>query len=430
MGKNVVVLGSQWGDEGKGKVVDLLTAEVAAVVRYQGGHNAGHTLVINGEVTKLHLIPSGILHAGITSFIGNGVVLSPEALVIEMTGLEARGIPVKERLRISGNCPLVLSVHVALDKAREEALASNKIGTTGRGIGPAYEDKIARRAVRAGDLLYPQRFAEKLRNLMKYHNFVLEHYFKVAPIAVEALIHDTLKLAEQFKHLIVDVSGELNRYRTEGKAIIFEGAQGALLDIDHGTYPYVTSSNTTVGAVATGSGFGPLYLDEVIGVAKAYATRVGSGAFPTELNDSLGEQLRQKGQEFGTTTGRPRRCGWLDLVALRRSIQINSITSFCITKLDVLDGIKEIKLCVNYRYKERLVDLPPSDADDYSICQPEYITLPGWEESTYGLTNLASLPENARRYLQTIEQLSGVPIDMISTGPDRQHTIIIRNPLH
>lgn len=429
MGKNIVVLGSQWGDEGKGKVVDLLTANVAAVVRYQGGHNAGHTLVINGEVTKLHLIPSGILHEGITSFIGNGVVVSPEALVKEMQSLEARGIPVKDRLRISGNCPLVLSVHVALDQAREQALAANKIGTTGRGIGPAYEDKIARRAVRAGDLLHPERFAEKLRNLMKYHNFILEHYYKVAPISVEDLIRETLRQAEHFKDLIIDVSAELNAFRSAGKSIIFEGAQGALLDIDHGTYPYVTSSNTTVGAVATGSGFGPLYLDEVVGVAKAYVTRVGSGAFPTELNDSLGEQLRQKGQEFGTTTGRPRRCGWLDMVALRRSIQINSISSFCITKLDVLDGLEEVKICVNYRCKGEKIDLPPSDADEYSHCQPEYISLPGWKESTYGLTKLEQLPENALQYLQAIEKLSEVPVAMVSTGPDRQQTVIIRNPL-
>ena len=429
MGKNVVVLGSQWGDEGKGKVVDLLTAKVEAVVRYQGGHNAGHTLVINGEVTKLHLIPSGILHEGIISLIGNGVVLSPEALVQEMQGLEARGIPVKPRLRISGNCPLILPVHVALDQAREQALGGAKIGTTGRGIGPAYEDKVARRAVRAGDLLHPHRFAEKLQNLMQVHNFMLEHYYKVKPFDVAAMIADTLAQAEYFKSLIIDVPALLDQYRKAGKSIIFEGAQGALLDIDHGTYPYVTSSNTTAGAVATGSGFGPCYIDEVVGIVKAYTTRVGGGAFPTELTDDLGESLRQKGHEFGTTTGRPRRCGWLDLVALRRSIALNSMSSLCITKLDVLDGLKEVKLCTHYRLHGKNIELPPADADEYAHCEPVYITLPGWSESTENVTQLEALNGSARHYLDVIEKHLGVSIDMISTGPDRNSTIILRNPL-
>lgn len=427
--KNIVVLGSQWGDEGKGKVVDLLTNKVSAVVRFQGGHNAGHTLVIDGKTTKLHLIPSGILHDGILSMIGNGVVLSPEALCTEMKGLEECGVPVRERLFISDACPLILSVHVALDQAREHKRGQNKIGTTGRGIGPAYEDKVARRAVRAGDLLDPKRFTEKLESLMDYHNFVLQNYYGVEAIDVEALRDQTLAQAESFKHLIGDVSARVHEFREAGKSIIFEGAQGALLDIDHGTYPYVTSSNTTAGAVSCGSGFGPVYLDEVIGITKAYTTRVGGGPFVTELHDDIGKHLGEKGHEFGTTTGRPRRCGWLDLVALKRSIQLNSMTSICLTKLDVLDGLKEVKICVSYDLDGKAIDLPPSDAEPYGRCKPEYISLPGWSESTYGVTDFDALPKNAQAYIHKIETLSGVSVDIVSTGPDRNETIVRRDPL-
>ncbi|MDO8953642.1 MAG: adenylosuccinate synthase [Gammaproteobacteria bacterium] len=429
MGKNIVVLGGQWGDEGKGKIVDMLTPHVSAVVRFQGGHNAGHTLVINGEVTKLQLIPSGILHDGIISIIGNGVVLSPEALCKEMAMLEQRGIPVKSRLKISLNCPLILPVHVALDQAREKALGDMAIGTTGRGIGPAYEDKVARRAVRVGDLLHPEVFAEKVRALMKYHNFVLQNYFHTDVIDVEALIKNTLEQAEQFKALITDTTELLHKIRAEGKSIIFEGAQGTFLDVDHGTYPYVTSSNTTAGASATGTGFGPLYLDEVVAIAKAYATRVGGGPFPTELFDEIGEHIGKVGKEFGTVTGRKRRCGWLDIVALRRSVQLNSISSLCITKLDVLDDLKEIKICVGYRLDGKLLDYLPTDINMFGRCVPEYITMPGWQSKTFGITEYDELPEKAKEYLRVVEKHIGITIDMISTGPDRKETIILRNPL-
>ncbi len=431
--KNIVILGSQWGDEGKGKVVDLLTSDgrVSAVVRYQGGHNAGHTLVINGEVTKLHLIPSGIMHAGILSIIGNGVVLSPEALCSEIERLEQAGVPVRERLIISDSCPLILPIHAALDQARESKRGEQKIGTTGRGIGPAYEDKVARRAVRTGDLLHPERYLEKLKELMDYHNFVLENYFNQPKLDVLKIYETSLKQADFFKHLIMDTSARLQTIYSHNQPIIFEGAQGALLDIDHGTYPYVTSSNTTAGGVSSGSGMGPLYLNKVIGITKAYATRVGSGPFPTELFDEVGAHLSKKGNEFGTTTGRPRRCGWLDLVSLRRSIFLNSMTGLCLTKLDVLDGLEEIKICVGYENQEsgEIKLLPPTDALDYLNLTPKYITMPGWKISTHGLIKYSDLPEQAQNYIQKIERELGVPVDMISTGPDRDQTIILNHPL-
>ncbi|MDF2940500.1 MAG: purA [Gammaproteobacteria bacterium] len=429
MGKNIVVLGGQWGDEGKGKIVDMLTPQVSAVVRFQGGNNAGHTLVINGEVTKLQLIPSGILHDGIISIIANGVVLSPAALCNEMKMLEQKGIPVKQRLKISLNCPLILPVHIALDQARESALGDNAIGTTKRGIGPAYEDKVARRALRVGDLLHPEGFAEKLRNIMQYHNFMLQNYYKIEALDVDKMIEETLAQAEQFKAMITDTTALLHQIRSEGKSIIFEGAQGTFLDVDHGTYPYVTSSNTTAGASATGTGFGPLYLDEVVAVAKAYATRVGGGPFPTELFDAVGEHIGVVGKEFGTVTGRKRRCGWLDIVALRRSVQLNSISSLCITKLDVLDELEEIKICVAYHLDGKKIDYLPADISLFGRCEPVYITMPGWKQPTFGITEYDKLPAKAKEYLKVIEEHIGIKIDMISTGPDRKETIILRNPL-
>lgn len=429
MAKNIVVLGSQWGDEGKGKVVDLLTDRVKAVVRFQGGHNAGHTLVIDGVTTKLHLIPSGILHEGINSIIGNGVVLSPEALCKEIKGLQEANVPALDRLLISDACPLILPVHIALDNARELKRGASKIGTTGRGIGPAYEDKVARRAVRAGDLLYPDRFWAKLEELMDYHNFQLKHYYGADEVDVKAMGEKTLEQAELFKHVICDTSAKIHAHRNQGDSIIFEGAQGTLLDIDHGTYPYVTSSNTTAGAVSCGSGFGPIYLDKVIGITKAYTTRVGAGPFVCELADAVGEHLSEKGHEFGTTTGRARRCGWLDLVALRRSVQLNSITGICLTKLDVLDGLEEVKICVAYNLDGKRITLPPSDAEDYERCTAEYITLPGWRDSTFGLTEFDKLPEEAKNYIARIASELTVPVDIVSTGPDRNQTIVVKHPL-
>ncbi len=426
MSKNIVVLGSQWGDEGKGKIVDLLASDVAAVVRFQGGHNAGHTLVIDGHVTKLHLIPSGILHAHIMSVIGNGVVFSPDALCKEMQALEEQGIPVKHRLRISGNCPLILPVHIALDQAREKARGAKAIGTTGRGIGPAYEDKVARRAVRVGDLLNPQRFKDRLHILMDYHNHVLEHYHQGGQLSVDKIYDDTMALAEQFQDLIVDTTELLHSYRKAGQPIMFEGAQGTLLDIDHGTYPFVTSSNTTAGAVATGSGVGPCFIDDVIGIVKAYTTRVGAGPMPTELDDQVGEHLSEKGHEFGTTTGRARRCGWLDLVILKRSAQLNSMTQLCLTKLDVLDGLTELKLCTHYELEGQKIQYPPADADDLVRCKPVYQTMPGWSESTFAITDVTQLPQAAKDYLQQIEDFLEVPITMVSTGPDRQQTVFLK----
>ena len=429
MGKNVVILGTQWGDEGKGKIVDLLPDKAALVVRYQGGHNAGHTLVIDGEKTVLHLIPSGILRDNVKCIIGNGVVLSPEALMKEIAMLEARGVPVSERLLISEACPLILPYHVAIDQAREKARGDKAIGTTGRGIGPAYEDKVARRALRVGDLFHFDRFEEKLREVVAFHNFTLEHYYHVEPVDVDEVLAYCRIVAEQLRGMIADIPALLDDARRAGQAIMFEGAQGTLLDIDHGTYPYVTSSNTTAGGVSTGSGFGPCYLDYVLGIVKAYTTRVGSGPFPTELACEVGEHLGVKGREFGATTGRKRRTGWFDAVAARRAVQINSISGFCLTKLDVLDGLEELKICVGYRLPNgQVVDYPPMAAEDYDVVEPVYETMPGWQESTVGITEHSQLPTAALAYIKRIEVLTGVPVDIISTGPDRAETIILRHP--
>ncbi|CUS47517.1 MAG: adenylosuccinate synthase PurA [Idiomarinaceae bacterium HL-53] len=429
MGKNVVILGTQWGDEGKGKIVDLLTDQATYVVRYQGGHNAGHTLVINGEKTVLHLIPSGILRDNVICVIGNGVVLSPDALLEEVGMLEKRGIPVRERLLISESCPLILPYHIALDQARELARGKKAIGTTGRGIGPAYEDKVARRAIRVGDLFHPERLEEKLREVMEQHNFMLTNYYKTDAVSVDDVLARCHDLAEIFRPLIADVSGLLEQARCEGKNIMFEGAQGTLLDIDHGTYPYVTSSNTTAGGVATGAGFGPRYLDYVLGIVKAYTTRVGSGPFPTELDCEVGEYLGVKGHEFGATTGRKRRTGWFDAVAMRRAVQINSISGLCLTKLDVLDGLDEVKICTAYKLANgEFSELPPMAAEDYETVTPVYETLAGWKDQTEGVTEHAELPANALAFIARIEALLGVPVDIISTGPDRAETIVLRHP--
>jgi len=428
MGKNVVILGTQWGDEGKGKIVDLLTEQVATVARFQGGHNAGHTLVIDGEKTVLHLIPSGILRDNVTCLIGNGVVLAPDALLKEMNELEAKGVPVKQRLKLSLACPLILPYHVALDQAREVAKGADKIGTTGRGIGPAYEDKVSRRGLRLGDLANPESFAAKLKDVMVYHNFVLESFYKVAPVDYQKTLDDTLEMAAELLPLAIDVTDALHAYRKAGENILFEGAQGSLLDIDHGTYPFVTSSNTTAGGTATGSGFGPLYLDYVLGITKAYTTRVGSGPFPTELFNEQGRHLADRGHEFGATTGRPRRCGWFDAIGLRHAIQINSVSGICLTKLDVLDGLETIQVCVGYQTKEGELTRPPSDGLAYDNLTPVFETLPGWSESTLGAQSLDDLPENARRYINYLEEKIEAPIDIISTGPDRNETIILRHP--
>jgi len=428
MGKNVVVLGTQWGDEGKGKIVDLLTESASVVVRFQGGHNAGHTLVINGETTVLHLIPSGILHENVQCLIGNGVVLSPEALLKEIDALEARGIPASQRLKLSLACPLILPYHIALDKARELALGKDKIGTTGRGIGPAYEDKVARRCIRLGDLCHPQNFAEKLKEVLSFHNFSLEHYYHVEPVDYQSVLDDTLKMAERLLPMAADVVDELHQYRKKGDNILFEGAQGSLLDIDHGTYPFVTSSNTTAGGTATGSGFGPLYLDYVLGITKAYTTRVGSGPFPTELFNEEGKHLASKGHEFGATTGRARRCGWFDAVGLRHAIQINSVSGICLTKLDVLDGMESIQVCVGYQCAGVELHRPPTDCSQYDDLEPVFDVLPGWKESTLGIQKIADLPENAQHYIRYLEEKIEAPIAIISTGPDRNETIILRDP--
>lgn len=428
MGKNVVVLGTQWGDEGKGKIVDLLTEQVAAVVRFQGGHNAGHTLVIEGQKTALHLIPSGILRKDVTCLIGNGVVVSPEALLTELRALEARGVAVRDRLRISLACPLILPSHIRIDVARERARGNDKIGTTGRGIGPAYEDKVSRRGLRLGDLRNPETFEAKLREIMTYHNFVLTGYFKEEPVDVDQALADLKAMGEEILPMAADVTDLLHDFRKRGEHILFEGAQGSLLDIDLGTYPYVTSSNTTAGGTATGTGFGPLFLDYVLGITKAYTTRVGSGPFPTELFDDVGQHLAVKGNEVGTTTGRGRRCGWFDAVALRHAIQINSVSGICLTKLDVLDGLDTVKVCIGYRTPTGELHRPPIGCDDYSDIEPVYEELPGWSESTFGLTSLDQLPENARAYIRFLEQQIEAPIDIISTGPDRVETIVMRHP--
>jgi adenylosuccinate synthase len=428
MGKNVVVIGTQWGDEGKGKVVDLLTDRAAAVVRFQGGHNAGHTLVIDGVKTILHLVPSGVLRSGVRCLIGNGVVLSPAALLEEMGMLERSAVPVRERLGISAACPLILPYHIALDHARERARGAKAIGTTGRGIGPAYEDKTSRRGIRLGELLDGAHFAERLREVLEYHNFSLAHYFKAETLDYGALLEEALTQAEQLRGLVVDVPGELHGLRAAGANVLFAGAQGSLLDIDHGTYPYVTSSNTTAGGACSGSGVGPKDLDYILGIVKAYTTRVGGGPFPTELFDGDGDRLGARGQEFGATTGRKRRCGWLDMTALRRAFAVNSVTGLCITKLDVLDGMETIKICTAYDLDGQELAVPPVGADALARCTPVYMELPGWSESTAGATALEELPANARSYLETIEHLSGLPIDLISTGPDRNQTLVRRHP--
>ncbi|HCW89520.1 MAG TPA: adenylosuccinate synthase [Marinobacter sp.] len=428
MGKNVVVLGTQWGDEGKGKIVDLLTDQVSAVVRFQGGHNAGHTLVIEGRKTALHLIPSGILRDNVQCLIGNGVVLSAEALLKEVRELEARGVAVRDRLRISYACPLILPTHVRIDLARERARGNDKIGTTGRGIGPAYEDKVSRRGLRLGDLASESGFETRLRENMEYHNFILTEYYKEEPEDIDQALADFREMAREIMPMGADVTDLLHGYRKRGEHILFEGAQGSLLDIDLGTYPYVTSSNTTAGGTATGSGFGPLFLDYVLGITKAYTTRVGAGPFPTELFDEMGQHLAVKGNEIGTTTGRSRRCGWFDAVALRHAIQINSVSGICLTKLDVLDGMDTVKVCVGYRTPEGELQRPPIGCDQYENIEPVYEELPGWKESTVGLTRMDQLPANARSYIQFLEEQIEAPIDIISTGPDRVETIVLRHP--
>jgi adenylosuccinate synthase len=427
--RNVVVIGTQWGDEGKGKIVDWLTDRAQGVVRFQGGHNAGHTLVIGGKKTVLHLIPSGILRGSVDCFIGNGVVVSPQALVQEMDELEAAGVRgVVARLSISEACPLILPYHAALDLAREAAKGEKKIGTTGRGIGPAYEDKAARRAIRLQDLFDAKRFADKLRELLEFHNFVLQNFYQQPKVEYQKTLDETLALAPRLAPLIADVPRALYHANRAGKNLLFEGAQGSLLDIDHGTYPFVTSSNCVAGAAAAGAGVGPMHLHYVLGITKAYSTRVGGGPFPTELSDDMGERLRQRGQEFGATTGRPRRTGWFDAAALKRSIQLNGVSGLCITKLDVLDGVEAVKICVGYKLDGTFSEILPVGAEELERCHPVYEELPGWTESTVGIKSHERLPAAARAYLKRIEELAGVPIDLISTGPDREETIVRRHP--
>ena len=428
MSRNLVVIGAQWGDEGKGKIVDLLTERVAAVIRFQGGHNAGHTLVIDGARTVLSLIPSGILHPGVQCLIGNGVVLSLEALFREADALVQKGVPVYERLRVSPNCALILPSHVSLDRARERASGANAIGTTGRGIGPAYEDKVARRAVRVADLFQRDRLAARLGEMLDFHNFVLQRYFSVEPVEFQRTLEDCLAQAERVLPLVEDVSERLRAHMQAGGNLLFEGAQGALLDVDVGTYPFVTSSNTTAGAAAVGTGLGPRDIHAVLGIVKAYTTRVGAGPFPTELFDEMGEHLSRVGHEFGAVTGRPRRCGWFDAVALRRAVLHNSISSLGVTKLDVLDGLDTIRICTGYRIDGEIRENPPLLPHRYAEVVPVYEALPGWSEPTAGITEFARLPENARRYLARMEELAGVPIDIVSTGADRAETIVLRHP--
>jgi adenylosuccinate synthase len=428
MANNVVVIGTQWGDEGKGKIVDLLTSEATAVVRFQGGHNAGHTLVINGVKTVLHLIPSGVLRENVRCLIGNGVVLSPEALLLEMQQLEEKGIPARERIVISDACPLILPYHIALDQAREKARGGKAIGTTGRGIGPCYEDKVARRGIRLGEMMVPDRFAERLEEVLEYHNFALTQYFKTEALDYQQMLDQGLKHADQIRDMVGDVPAILHQLISQGEPIMFEGAQGALLDVDHGTYPYVTSSTTTAGGAASGSGVGPRDIDYVLGIVKAYATRVGAGPFPTELDDACGQHMGERGHEFGATTGRKRRCGWLDLVALKRALKVNSVSGLCITKLDVLDGLDTIKLATAYQFQGEEVTVPPGGADNFEECEPIYIEMPGWQQTTMGLQNWDELPAEAIAYLRKIEEICGVPIDIVSTGPDRAETIVLNHP--
>jgi len=428
MASNLVVIGAQWGDEGKGKIVDLLTERAAAVVRFQGGHNAGHTLVIGGTKTVLSLIPSGILHLGVQCLIGNGVVLSLEALLKEADALVQKDVPVYERLRVSPNCALILPSHVALDRARERAKGVNAIGTTGRGIGPAYEDKVARRAVRVADLFQRDRLAARLGEVLDFHNFVLSRYFSAETVEFERTLEDLLAQGARIQSLVEDVSERLRGEMVKGGNVLFEGAQGALLDNDVGTYPFVTSSNTIAGAAAVGTGLGPRDIHKVLGIVKAYTTRVGAGPFPTELFDETGEHLSRVGHEFGAVTGRPRRCGWFDAVALRRAVLHNSLSSLGVTKLDVLDGLDTLQICTGYRIDGEVHEQPPLLPHRFSECEPVYETHPGWKEPTGGITDFAKLPENARLYLARMEQLAGVPIDIVSTGPDRAETIVLRHP--
>jgi adenylosuccinate synthase len=428
MGKSVVILGAQWGDEGKGKIVDLLTERVGAVARFQGGHNAGHTLVIKGKKTVLHLIPSGILRDDALCLIGNGVVLSPAALMSEIAELEEQGVDVRPRLKISPATPLIMPYHIAVDKAREVASGAKAIGTTGRGIGPAYEDKVARRSIRVADLMYPHELPEKVQAAVEYHNFVLTQWLKAEPVDYQTVLDEALTWGEYLRPMVDDVATILHDVRREGGNILYEGAQGALLDIDHGTYPYVTSSNTTVGGALAGTGVGARDIDYVLGICKAYATRVGGGPFPTELNDEMGEILRKKGNEFGASTGRPRRCGWIDLVALKRAVQINGIDGLAITKLDVLDGLESIKVCIAYEYRGKRRELAPLDADGWAECKPVYLEFPGWEESTAGIRDWNKLPPAARAYLRAVEELSGCKLALVATGADRDDTIVLDDP--
>ena len=434
MAKNVVVVGTQWGDEGKGKIVDWLTDHAQGVVRFQGGHNAGHTLVIGGKKTVLHLVPSGILRPDVICYIGNGVVLSPEALIKELDELAVAGINAETRLRISEACPLILPYHQAIDIAREAARGSDKIGTTGRGIGPAYEDKVARRAIRLQDMLHPKCFAEKLAELLDYHNFVLKNYFAAPTIDFQQVYDGAMAMAPRLTRMIADVPRALYDAHKGGANLLFEGAQGTLLDIDHGTYPYVTSSNCVAGAASAGAGIGPSMLHYVLGITKAYTTRVGGGPFPTELYDAVdkldpvGKHMSDKGHEFGATTGRARRCGWFDAAALKRSIQINGVSGLCITKLDVLDGVEELKICTGYKLDGNFSDILPVGADDLARCEPVYETMPGWSDSTVGVKSFDDLPASARAYLKRIEETCDVPADLISTGPDREETIVRRHP--
>jgi len=428
MGRNVVVIGTQWGDEGKGKIVDLLTDKAAAVARFQGGHNAGHTLVIGGKKTVLHLIPSGILRDGVSCLIGNGVVLSLEALIEEANELIENGVPVYERLKVSPGCPLILPSHVALDVAREKARGSDAIGTTGRGIGPAYEDKVARRALRVADLFDHDRFATKLGEVLEFHNFLLQHYYKADSVDLNETLDAVMSASEFVEPLTADVTQILQDVADSGDGILFEGAQGTFLDVDHGTYPFVTSSNTVAAAASTGTGIGPCNIDFVLGIVKAYTTRVGAGPFPTELFDDMGEHLAKVGAEFGATTGRPRRCGWFDAVALHRSIINSSVTGLCVTKLDVLDELEVIRICVGYELDGKAIPGLPVLVDQFADCKPVYEDVPGWQESTVGVTDYERLPANARAYLERIEEIVKVPVDIVSTGPDREQTIIKRHP--
>jgi adenylosuccinate synthase len=434
-GRNVVVVGTQWGDEGKGKIVDWLTDHAQGVVRFQGGHNAGHTLVINGRKTALQLIPSGVMREGVACYIGNGVVVDPAHLLLEIQRIEQLGVDVRSRLFLSESCPLILPFHVAIDHAREalrESSGTGKIGTTGKGIGPAYEDKVARRALRVQDLKHPQRFEARLRDLLDLHNAELTNVLKAPALELQPILDDALAAAAQLRPLMADVGYRLFNANKQGANLLFEGAQGTLLDIDHGTYPYVTSSNCVAGNAAAGSGLGPGMLHYVLGITKAYTTRVGSGPFPTELDmdtpASVGYHLSTVGQERGTVTGRARRCGWLDGAALKRSMIINGVSGLCITKLDVLDGLPEILICTGYKLGSQVLDVLPLDADEINACVPIYETLPGWTETTAGLTNWEQLPVNAKRYLERMQSLIGAPIDMVSTGPDRVHTIMLRHP--